>query len=76
MRSKTYLQRYKAAEPIDGWHQVKAGAGAYVAQTTAMDELYIAGEVYDMSVVDPLEILIRFEDYEDPNNEEGDAWIL
>jgi hypothetical protein len=41
-----------------------------------MDELYIAGEVYDMSVVDPLEILIRFEDYEDPNNEEGDTWIL
>lgn len=76
MRSKTYLQRYKVDQPIDGWHQVKAGAGAYVAQTTAMDELYIAGEVYDMSVVDPLEILIRFEDYEDQNCEEGDNWIL
>lgn len=76
MRSKTYLQRYKQGDVVDGWHQVKAGAGAYVAQTTAMDELYIAGDVYDISVVDPLEILIRFEEYEDADCEEGDSWIL
>ena len=76
MRSKTYLKAYKANHELDGWHQVKAGAGAIVAQTTPLDELYIAGEIHDLSVLDPAEILSRFEAYEDVHDEEGDAWVL
>ena len=76
MRSKTYLKAYKANTELDGWHQVKAGAGAFVAQTTPLDELYIAGEIHDLSVLDPAEIISRFEAYEDVHDEEGDSWIL
>lgn len=76
MRSKTYLKAYKANTELDCWHQVKAGAGAFVAQTTPLDELYIAGEIHDLSVLDPAEIISRFESYEDVSDEEGDSWIL
>lgn len=76
MRSKTYLKAYQAKHETDSWHQVKAGAGAVVALTTPLDELYIAGEVHDISVLDPAEILSRFEAYEDVNDEEGNSWIL
>jgi hypothetical protein len=76
MRSKTYLKAYKSAEVVDAWHQVKPGTGAVVAQTTPLDELYIAGEIHDISVLDPAEIISRFEAYENVNDSEGNSWIL
>lgn len=75
MRSKTYLKAYKSKQEVDGWHQVKAGTGAVVAQTTPIDEMYIAGELHDISVLDPMEVIMRFESYESLDGE-GDSWIL
>lgn len=58
----------------DDWFTVKAGAGAVaVAETTPMDELYIAGEIHDMTTMDPAELLSRFEEYEDPEFD-GEEW--
>ena len=36
-------------------------AGVAVAMTTPVDEMWIAGEVHDMTVLDPAELLERFE---------------
>jgi hypothetical protein len=74
MRSKTYLNHYLQPPPKDDWYRVKPGAGAHVAITTPVDEMYIAGELHDISVLDPMEIIMRFEEYEDVDSEE--EWIL
>ena len=74
MKSRTYLTDYKR-QPTESWYQVKPGAGALaVAQTTPIDEMYIAGELHDMTTMDPAELLSRFEDYEDLDCEE--EWLL
>lgn len=74
MKSRTYLSDYKKSL-TDNWHQVKPGAGALaVAVTTPLDELYIAGDMHDMTTMDPAELLSRFEDYEDVECEE--EWLL
>ena len=74
MKSRTYLSDYKKPL-IEDWYRVKPGAGALaVAQTTPLDELYIAGDMHDMTTMDPSELLSRFEDYEDVEVEE--EWLL
>ena len=35
--------------------------------------MQIAGEIHDMSVLDPAELLERFEEYEDPEFD-GEEW--
>lgn len=58
----------------DDWFTVKPGAGAVaVAMTTPVDELWISGQVHDMTVLDPAELLERFEEYEDPDFD-GEEW--
>ena len=75
MKSRTYLTDYKRT-PTESWYQVKPGAGALaVAQTTPIDEMYIAGELHDMTTLDPAELLSRFEDYEDADYE-GEEWVI
>ena len=74
MKSRTYLTDYKR-QIVDDWYRVKPGAGATVAQTTTLDELYLMGEIHDISVMDPCEILQRFEEYEDANFV-GAAWVI
>lgn len=74
MKSRTYLSDYKKPL-IEDWYRVKPGAGALaVAQTTPLDELYIAGDIHDLTTMDPADLLSRFEDYEDANCEE--EWLL
>lgn len=75
MKSRTYLTDYKR-QITDDWYRVKPGAGALaVAQTTPLDELYLRGEMHDMSVMDPADILERFEEYEDPGFD-GEEWVI
>ena len=67
MKARSYLRN---VAPLYGhgndWFTVKPGAGAVtVAMTTPADELRIAGEVHDMTVLDPAVLLERFEEYED-----------
>jgi hypothetical protein len=73
MKSKTYLNHHKPPV-IDSWHYVKAGAGAYVEQTTGADEMHLSGAMHDMSGMDPLELMIKFEEYEDVECEE--EWVI
>ena len=74
MKSRTYLSDYKKPL-IEDWYRVKPGAGALViAQTTPLDELYIAGNMHDMTTMDPADLLSRFEDYEDIECDE--EWLL
>lgn len=74
MKSRTYLSDYKKPL-VEDWYRVKPGAGALaVAETTPLDELYIAGAMHDMTTLDPAELLSRFEDYEDIGFEE--EWLL
>ena len=75
MKARSYLRHIAPEiERKNDWFTVKAGAGAVaVAMTTPMDELHIAGEVHDMTVMDPAELLERFEEYEDPQFD-GEEW--
>ena len=66
MRAQTYL-RHLQPERKDDWFTVKPGTAAVaVAETTELEVMQIAGEIHDMSVMDPADLLEMFEDYEDP----------
>ena len=66
MKARTYL-RHLQPERTNDWYTVKAGTAAVaVAETTEFEVMQIAGEVHDLSVMDPADLLEMFEDYEDP----------
>ena len=66
MKAQTYL-RHLQPERKDDWYTVKAGTAAVaVAETTELEVMQIAGEIHDLSVMDPADLLEMFEDYEDP----------
>ena len=72
MKAQTYL-RHLQPERRDDWYTVKAGTAAVaVAETTELEVMQIAGEIHDISVMDPADLLEMFEDYEDPESE--DEW--
>jgi len=78
MKARTYLRHiaplYKGG---NDWYQVKPGAAAVaVAQTTEHEVMQIAGEIGDMSAMDPADLLEMFEDYEDPECETDEWGIL
>ena len=74
MKATSYIANIATQQSRkNDWFTVKAGAGAYVAMTTPVDELHIAGEVHDMTVMDPADLLERFEEYEDPDFD-GEEW--
>lgn len=75
MKSRTYINDYRR-QVTDDWYRVKPGQGALaIAQTTPLDELYLSGEIHDISVMDPADILERFEEYEDVEFI-GREWVL
>ena len=78
MKARTYLRHiaplYKGG---NDWYQVKPGTAAVaVAETTEHEVMQIAGEIHDMSVMDPADLLERFEEYEDPEFDGEDWGIL
>jgi hypothetical protein len=75
MKAKSYLDNLKQREASNDWYTVKPGNGAFVAMTTPSDEQRFNGEVHDMSVMDPSEILERFEEYED-SEFDGEEWVI
>lgn len=76
MKARTYLRHIKQEHGND-WFQVKPGTGAVaVAETTPTEVMHYAGEIHDMSVMDPAELLERFEEYEDPEFDGEDWGIL
>lgn len=77
MKARSYLRNIHPtnAQAKNSWYTVKAGAGALVAMTTPADEQRIAGETYDMTAMDPADILMHFEDYED-SGFDGEEWVL
>ena len=75
MKAKSYLDNLKQRETSNDWYTVKPGNGAFVAVTTPSDEQRYNGEIHDMSVMDPSEILERFEEYEDCEYV-GEEWVI
>ena len=74
MKAESYLRKIKLRDRGNDWYQVKAGTAAVaVAETTEHEVMQIAGEIGDMSVMDPADLLEMFEDYEDPECE-NDEW--
>ena len=69
MKARSYL-RHLQLEHQNDWFTVKPGTAAVaVAETTPIEVMQIAGEIHDMSVMDPADLLEMFEDYEDPECE-------
>ena len=67
MKAESYLRKVQLKDRGNDWHQVKAGTAAVaVAETTALEVMQIAGEIGDISAMDPADLLEMFEDYEDP----------
>lgn len=73
MKAESFLRKVQLKNQGNDWYTVKAGAGSYVAETTASDAMRIQGEVHDMTVLDPADLLERFEEYEDPDFD-GEEW--
>jgi len=73
MKAESYLRKLQIKNPNNDWYTVKAGAGSYVAETTASDAMRIQGELHDMTVMDPADLLQRFEEYED-SEFDGEEW--
>ena len=73
MKAESFLRKVQVKGQGNDWYTVKAGAGSYVAETTASDAMRIQGEVHDLSVMDPSELLERFEEYED-SDFDGEEW--
>ena len=70
MKAESYLRKCRSRTQQRLVHGQGWGS-SYVAETTASDALWIQGEVHDMTVLDPAELLERFEEYED---EFGEEW--
>lgn len=76
MKATSYLANLAAKNKstVNDWYQVKPGTAAVaVAETTEHEVMQIAGEIHDMSVMDPADLLERFEEYEDPEFD-GEEW--
>ena len=76
MKATSYLVNLasKNKSTVNDWYQVKPGTAAVaVAETTEHEVMQIAGEIHDMTVLDPAELLERFEEYEDPEFD-GEEW--
>ena len=75
MKARSYLSNIAPKiERKDDWFTVKPGTAAVaIAETTEVEVMQIAGEIGDISVMDPADLLEMFEDYEDPNCE-ADEW--
>ena len=79
MKATSYLANLasKGKSTTNDWYQVKAGTAAVaVAETTEHEVMQIAGEIGDISCKDPLDLLMMFEDYEDPECEEDEWGVL
>lgn len=77
MKAESYLRKIQLRDRGNDWYQVKAGTAAVeIAETTPVEAMWIAGEIHDMSVMDPAELLERFEEYEDPEFDGEDWGIL
>ena len=78
MKAQSYLRNIAPKiERKNDWFTVKAGAGAVaVAETTELQVMELAGEIGDISVMDPADLLEMFEDYEDPECEIDDWGVL
>lgn len=73
MKAESYLRKVKLKGHGNDWFQVKPGAGAVaVAEVTPIEVMQMSGEIHDMSVMDPADLLEMFEEYEDPGSE--DDW--
>ncbi len=77
MKATSYLANLAQVERKNDWYTVKPGTAAVaVAETTEHEVMQIAGEIGDMSTMDPAELLEMFEDYEDPECETDEWGIL
>ena len=78
MKATSYLANLAVrGERKNDWYTVKAGAGAVqVAQTTEHEVMQIAGEIHDLSLMDPADLIEMFEDYEDPECETDEWGVL
>ena len=77
MKAESYLRKVKLRDRGDDWFQVKPGTAAVeVAEVTPVEAMWIAGEIHDMTVMDPADILEMFEDYEDIECEVDEWGIL
>ena len=76
MKAESYFRNIAIKHGND-WYQVKPGTAAVaIAETTPSEVMYIAGDIHDMTVLDPAELLERFEEYEDPDFDGEDWGIL
>ena len=78
MKARSYLRNVAPlVERKNDWFTVKPGTAAVaVAETTEFQVMELAGEIGDMSVMDPADLLEMFEDYEDPECEQDEWGIL
>jgi hypothetical protein len=78
MKATSYLANLAPKNKgTNDWYQVKAGTAAVaVAETTPVEVMQIAGEIGDISVMDPSDLLEMFEDYEDPECEIDEWGVL
>jgi hypothetical protein len=78
MKATSYIANIAPKiERKNDWFTVKPGTAAVaVAETTEVEVMQIAGEIGDISVMDPADLLEMFEDYEDPNCETDEWGIL
>lgn len=78
MKATSYLVNLAAKNKHgNDWFTVKAGTAAVaVAETTEHEVMQIAGEIGDISVMNPADILEMFEDYEDPECEVDEWGVL
>ena len=77
MKAESYLRKVKLRDRGNDWYQVKPGTAAVaIAETTEYEVMQIAGEIGDISIMDPAELLVMFEDYEDPECEVDEWGVL
>lgn len=77
MKAESYLRKVKLRDRGNEWYQVKPGTAAVaIAETTEYEVMQIAGEIGDISIMDPAELLVMFEDYEDPECEVDEWGVL
>ncbi len=64
MKADTIRQQYGGHRAGDKWKQCKPGHGAITAETSVGDEMELCGATYDMTTMDPADLVDHFRAYQ------------
>ena len=64
MKAETIRKQFGTYRSGEVWQQCKPGYGAIIAETSVGDEMELCGVTYDMTTMDPADLVDHFRAYQ------------